>query len=226
MTRMLAARVSMAAAIAALVSLASLHVLSPEFDPSWRVVSEYARGSYGWVLSLMFVSWALSSWTLGLAIWPEVNTRGGKIGWIFLIMAGAGEAMASAFDVDHPMHMPAGLIGVLGMPVAAMLVSANLGRVQPWMARRKSLLWSANLIWITLVLFAATMVVLIVTARHAGGMNFHAKTLPAGVIALDGWMNRLYVVASCIWTISVGRGIARRRKEERVHEQNELPVCG
>jgi ABC-type transport system involved in multi-copper enzyme maturation permease subunit len=37
--------------------LAILHVLSPEFDPSWRMVSEYAFGQYGWVLSLMFLSW-------------------------------------------------------------------------------------------------------------------------------------------------------------------------
>src|ERR1039457_5429987 len=38
--------------------LAALHVLSPEFSPSWRVISEYALGRYGWVLSLMFLSWA------------------------------------------------------------------------------------------------------------------------------------------------------------------------
>lgn len=27
--------------------LLSLHVLSPEFSPSWRMVSEYAYGQYG-----------------------------------------------------------------------------------------------------------------------------------------------------------------------------------
>ena len=46
-----AARLSIAAAGACLLLLASLHVLSPEFDPSFRVVSEYANGQYGWVLS-------------------------------------------------------------------------------------------------------------------------------------------------------------------------------
>jgi len=48
--------------------LASLHVLSPEFAPSWRMVSEYAFGHYGWVLSLMFLSWGISSWALAVAI--------------------------------------------------------------------------------------------------------------------------------------------------------------
>ena len=41
--------------------LASLRVLSPEFSPSWRVVSEHAFGRYGCVLSLMFLSWGISS---------------------------------------------------------------------------------------------------------------------------------------------------------------------
>jgi hypothetical protein len=57
-----AARLAIAAAAAALLLLASLHVLSPEFDPSWRMVSEYANGHYGWVLSLMFAAWGVSSW--------------------------------------------------------------------------------------------------------------------------------------------------------------------
>jgi len=42
-----AARLAIAAAAAALLLLASLRVLSPEFDPSWRMVSEYANGHYG-----------------------------------------------------------------------------------------------------------------------------------------------------------------------------------
>jgi len=52
-----AAGLAIVAATAALLLLASLHVLSPEFDPSWRMVSEYANGHYGWVLSLMFAAW-------------------------------------------------------------------------------------------------------------------------------------------------------------------------
>jgi hypothetical protein len=42
-----AARVAIAGAGAVLLLLASLHVLSPEFDPARRVISEYAKGRYG-----------------------------------------------------------------------------------------------------------------------------------------------------------------------------------
>ena len=62
------ALLAMVAAAATLLLLAGLHILSPEFDPSFRMVSEYALGHYGWVLSLMFLAWGISSWALALAL--------------------------------------------------------------------------------------------------------------------------------------------------------------
>src|SRR5690349_18889682 len=92
-----AARVAIGAATAELLLLASLHVLSPEFDPAWRVISEYALGQYGWVLSLMFLAGALNAWALAVAVWPHVTNTAGKIGAGLLIVAGVGPAMASVF---------------------------------------------------------------------------------------------------------------------------------
>ncbi|HLF87314.1 MAG TPA: hypothetical protein VI451_00075, partial [Anaerolineales bacterium] len=73
-------RLAIATASAVLLLLASLHILSPEFDPSWRMVSEYTNGQYSWVLSLMFVFWAISSWALAFTIWSQVKTAAGKVG--------------------------------------------------------------------------------------------------------------------------------------------------
>jgi hypothetical membrane protein len=201
-----AARLAAGLAVATILLLAGLHALSPEFDPSWRVVSEYANGRYGWVLSLMFGAWALSNWAVAVAIWPRVETRSGKVGLYLLLASGVGEAMASIFDINHPLHDLAGAIGVPTMPIAASLISVSLGRAQPWLAARKSLLWTSNLIWISLVLFVATMIILIVTLHHAGGhMSSHLNQLPPGVIALDGWANRLYVVSCCLWAITAAK---------------------
>src|SRR5437667_6899444 len=109
------ARLSIGAAVTVLLLLASLHVLSPEFDPSFRMVSEYALGRDAWVLSLMFLAWGISSWALALAIWSQVKTKAGKVGWWFLVIAGLGEAMASVFDVTHdPGHSIAGVLGMDG----------------------------------------------------------------------------------------------------------------
>src|SRR5215510_12203696 len=74
-------------AATALLLLASLHVLSPEFDPSFRMVSEYALGHYGWVLSLLFLAWGVSSWALAVALRSQVASKAGKVGWWLLVMA-------------------------------------------------------------------------------------------------------------------------------------------
>src|SRR5579862_3510833 len=138
--------------------LMALHVLSPEFAPSWRMVSEYAFGHYAWVLSLMFLSWGVSSWALAFAIRSQVKSTGGKVGLFFLVIAGVGEALASLFDVNHPLgHGIVGLLGVGGFIVAALLLSLSLGRTENWRSVRKKLLWLAHLSWISVVLLAATL---------------------------------------------------------------------
>jgi hypothetical protein len=199
-----AARLAIAASAAVLILLAGLHLLSPEFDPSWRMVSEYANGQYGWVLSLMFAAWALSSWALAFAIRSQVRTTAGKIGLVFLIAAGVGEAMAAAFDINHALHGLAGIIGILSLPIAAMLISVSLSRNQAWSASKKVLLWTANLTWISVVLLIATFILMVIGFTQAGGeMAAEVTTLPSGVIALVGWANRLLVVVYSIWVMAV-----------------------
>lgn len=127
-----ALRLAFSAAAATLVLLEALHVVNPEFDPSWRIVSEYANEKHEAMLSLTFASWALSSWTLAYAIWPFVLGRSGRIGLAFLVAAGCGEAMAAVFDIRHPVHGSAAMIGIPSLPIAAMLISLSLARIEAW----------------------------------------------------------------------------------------------
>ena len=200
-----AAWLAIAATIAALLLLAVLHVLSPEFSPAWRVISEYALGRYGWVLSLMFLCWGVSSWALALAIRFQVRGIGGAIGLLFLVTAGGGEAMAAAFDVTHPIgHGIAGLLGVIGFPIAALLLSLDLRRNESWRSKAKGLLWLANLSWVSVVLLIATLVIMTMQLAHANGGHLpqHApKSLPPGVTALDGWADRMIVLVNCAWVL-------------------------
>jgi len=205
----LAGWLAILATLATILLLAILHVLSPEFSPSWRMVSEYAFGHYAWVLSLMFVSWAISSWALVIAIWSQVHTNAGKVGLWFLIIAGIGEALASAFDIKHEIgheigHGIAGLLGVIGFPIAALLLSVALGRNETWRTSRRALIWIANLSWISVVLLVATLTIMMTQmARAAGGhLPQHApRSLPPGVLAVDGWADRLIVLSSCAWVL-------------------------
>lgn len=212
-----AEQLAIAASAAALLLLASLHLLSPEFDPAWRMVSEYANGQYGWVLSLMFITWAISSWSLAFAIWPQMGTRAGKIGLFFLIAAGIGEGMASVFDINHPLHGLAAMIGIGSLPVAALLISMSLGRIQGWSAAKKALLWTANLTWISVLLLAATFAILIVTYTQAGGdmtTGAEVTVLPPGVRAFVGWANRLLIVVYCVWVMTVAWQAIKLRRQE------------
>ena len=196
-----AAWVAIAAAGAVLLLLGGLHVLSPEFDPSFHVVSEYANGQFSWVLSLMFVAWAVSSWALALAIWPHVNGIGGTLGLGFLIAAGIGEAMASVFDINHPLHNLAGIIGVFSLPAAAMLISVHLVRAGSWIGAKKALLWTANLTWASLLLLFAALIIMI-----------RGYTLAGSKIIFVGWANRLLVVLYCTWVLTVAWHMLRLRR--------------
>jgi len=152
----------------------------------------------------MFLFWAVSSWALAFMLWSQVRTTAGKIGLGFLIAAGVGEAMASVFDINHSLHGLSALIGIGSLPIAAMLISVNLSHTQPWSGVRKALLWTANLTWISVLVMAATFIILIVTFTQAGGeMTSQATELPAGVIALVGWANRLLIVVYAVWAMTV-----------------------
>lgn len=201
-----AARLAIASSVAVLVLLTGLHALSPEFDPAWRMVSEYANGHYGWVLSLMFAFWAISSFTLAWAIRPQVTTRASQVGLVFLIAAGVGEAMASVFDINNPLHELAAFIGILGLPVAAMLIGVHLSRTRPWSIAKTLLVWTANLPWMSVVLFIATFVLMIATFTLSGAQvdpQTQITVLPPGVIGIVGWANRFLVVVYCLWVMTV-----------------------
>jgi hypothetical protein len=99
--------------------------------------------------------------------------------------------MASVFHIDHPLHILAGAIGVLSLPIAAVLISVRLGRSPAWSGAKKVLLWTANATWIILVLMFAALFIMIrgyIVAGHK--------------IIFVGYANRLLVVLYCTWVIT------------------------
>jgi hypothetical protein len=191
-----AAHISLASGVATIVLLAALHLLSPEFDPSWRMVSEYAFGDYGWVLSLMFLTWALSCIALFFAIQSQIHTVGGKIGLGFLLVSAVGTGMAAFFDISHSLHGLAFMTGIPSFLVAALLISLSLIRNPSWISRRRSLLWASILPWVSIVLMVAMMFI---------GLSQSGGEFGPGV--LIGWPNRLVVLAYCGWLMVAARGV-------------------
>ncbi|MBL0347015.1 hypothetical protein [Candidatus Villigracilis affinis] len=101
--------------------------------------------------------------------------------------------MAAVFDINHKLHGLSAMIGIPSLSIAAMLISVALVRTEPWSIARTSLLWTANLTWVSILLMGIAFAVMMATYAQAGGdMSANAEvvtTLPKGVIALVGWAN-------------------------------------
>lgn len=197
-----AARLSFAAAAMFVVLLAALHVIEPEFDPSWRFISEYALGRYGWVMALAFLSLAASYVALFIAIHAQLRTIIGRIGLATLLISAAGFAMAGIFTTDPittspdaattngNLHNLGGTLG-LAMPFAAAIISWNLAHNPAWSSARGLLLWAAG----------------IAVASTVGFIMFLMAVVPSdgkfGPNVPVGWPGRIEILAYCAWLMVV-----------------------
>jgi hypothetical protein len=196
------ARLSIAATTTFFVLLAILHVIKPEIDPSWRFISEYAIGEYGWMMMLAFFSLAVSCVSLFMAIKSQVRTIAGKIGLALLLITAAGMGIAGIFPADtittgREAMTSNGQLHELGamldlMPFAAPLISWSLVRHnQAWRTARRALAWTAGLPLIGLIVFMAS-----VTFMLPSDGTF-------GPDVLVGWPNRFLILTYCVWLVTI-----------------------
>jgi Protein of unknown function (DUF998) len=206
----IAARIAFGGGLLGLVLLAGLHVLRPDLDPSWHVISEYAVGEYGWVMALCFLSLGVGSASLFVALFPQIRTVGGGIGLAFLLAAAVGLAMAAMFPMDPitvapedatnsgRMHGVAGAIGVPSMVVTAVVLGYALRKKPVWAPFRLPLLALGHLTWVSFVLLFVFLAIL---------MQRHTMSGPWVV----GWANRVLMVAYDAWVMITAWPAARAR---------------
>lgn len=206
-----AAQLAIAATALSAVSLLLLHLLSPEFAPSWRMVSEYANGRYSWLLTMVFSGWAISSIALAAALWPLRAGTLGKAGLLFLTLAGVGQAMGALFDLNHPLHGPAAMIGIPSLCIAAVLLTRSLAHS----GLNAPPLWTAHLPWISFALMLGALGLFISNLKAAGvdmsGQTTPLAVLPDGVVGYVGWANRLLFLTSYLWTAFASYSVLRSR---------------
>jgi hypothetical protein len=82
-------------------------------------------------------------------------------------------------------------------------------------------LLAANLTWISVVLWLASFALMIATFVHALGALPAAppEQLPAGVIAVVGWTNRVMVLCAWRWVSVVGWHVIMLRTRMRATSQ-------
>jgi len=221
-----AGRIAVGLSAAFLAVLFLLHFLEPEFDPSWRLVSEYEIGHFGWMMRLAFFCWGGSALALLVGLWPFLRTIGGKIGrwWLLLIgvaLFGAGMFATKAIT-DEPqgtantLHTFSGAVVILTFPVAATLLVRSLARNQDWAAHRRALFWSTVVVWLGLIAF-------VLSAAVSNSINPAAGR--PGPQVYQGWPNRFMVVVYNTWLIVVARYAARACGDKRICPKTSYPVA-
>lgn len=192
-----------------------LHFLEPEFDPSWRMISEYEIGRYGWLMSPAFFCWGGSVLALLVTLWPSLRTLGGKIGrwWLVLLgiaLFGAGIFKTNAITDPTPstansLHTLCGALVILTFPMVVTLIAASLARHPEWASVRRWLPWGTVLVWLSLFAYFGSMILSNVINPAAGRV---------GPEVYQGWPNRLMVVVYNLWLIWIALNALRTARQK------------
>lgn len=202
----LAARLAIASGALFALVLALLHLLEPEFDPTWRFVSEYALGGFGWLMPLAFLMLAISLLSVGVAIYAQVRTILGYIGLAILALGGVGLLIAALFKTD-PIATArgaatfSGQMHVLGAsldysPLAFLLLSFALIRAREWRSIGTRLFGAA-------VITLAAMLVFILLLPRDGIFG-------PGIYA--GLCGRFLLLSYLGWIVTVGLQLLKLRQ--------------
>jgi hypothetical membrane protein len=181
---------AIAASAAAAVCLLALHLVQPGLDPGWSVVSQYALGAHGWILTTMFLLLAAACVSLAVSLPSGVLRRAGRTGRVLLVAAALGLTVSAAFVVGTPLHDVGSLLGNAGLAIGAVLVGRDLRRGLDAPTRRWSAI-AAHAPWICAVL----MGVFIATATWGVGL-----------------LNRAVVLAYIVWLLLAARQTAALRR--------------
>lgn len=205
-----AARTALFSSVLFAALLLSLHVLEPEFDPTWRFVSEYMLGDFGWLMHLAFLALAVSMASAGVAVLSQIRTWYGYVGLTVLGIAAVGILIAATFTTDPVITSRSqgittfsGAMHVFGAsldytPIAALLLSLSLARNEVWQPIRRRLFLTAG---ITLVVMVAFMAVLPYDGNIRPGM-------------IAGLMGRLLLLSYLGWFATVSLHVLALHKQK------------
>jgi hypothetical protein len=195
------------AALAVLL-LALLHALRPDLDPSWHVISEYANGPHGWLMTITFAALASACAAIVLMLLPVIDSWSIRVGTVLLALAAAGLAMAALFPADivqdpmppvswtGNMHGIASMLGNPTLLIGMLVLAFALPGQTPWEGAGSILLALAVIAWLS---FIAMMVGMFVFLPQGTG----------GLGGLVGYGNRLLVAAYAGWLIAASVPLLR-----------------
>ena len=201
------ATIVISSGVLSLLSLLILHFVSSEFKPSWRMVSEYALGKHKWLLTLFFICWGISTVTAAYLYFNIVSSKWAAFGAILIFISGTGALMGGLFDIKHKLHGLSFALGVPTFPIGALIIAYHLSDQNKWFAHKNELLVSAHSVWVSLVFMGFSMGLFFSGLKKADvpfGPNQAPLTeIPTGVVAINGYANRLLILVYVTFNIIV-----------------------
>lgn len=193
--------------VISLLCLLLLHFVSPEFKPSWRMVSEYALGKHKWLLTSFFIFWSISTMLAANLCFNIVTTKWAVFGAILIFISGIGALMGGLFDMKHKLHGLSFALGVPTFPIGALIIAYHFSNQNNWLPHKNELLISAHSVWVSLVFMAASMGFFFSGLKKAGvpfGPNQEPLAeIPKSVIGINGIANRLLILVYVAFNIVV-----------------------
>ena len=186
-----AAVYALAATALAVGLMALLHVLEPEFDPSWRTLSEYSLGRYGALMRVAFLAMGTGVMAAAVALWRVTGPW--SLGLVLVAIGPLGAAFIDTDPITTPrarmsrtsnVHAALGALFFLGFPVAATVAGISAA-LDP--AVGPALAWASIVPWLALVWY------LWASVRHA------RPDAVGGPDVRIGWPQRVNLLAYLGW---------------------------
>ena len=174
-----------------------MHAVRSDVDPLHDVMSHYANGSRGPVMSIVFYAFGVSALALGFRLRTAIDRRGVTRAFpVLLGLAGVSLIAAGVFEVDRPLapqtiqeviHSNSAVAAFVMLIVAMLLFSLACWGDERW--------WSVR--WVSLGL-AVTAAVAAVGTQLAGGTG------------CSGAVQRLLAGAVLAWFLLTAAHVRRR----------------
>lgn len=172
------------------LALLLMHAIRPDYTVVDHMISDYAVGRWGWIMTTAFTSLSLGCLALAIGLFREgPKSLLGRIGGALLVVAFAGLIVTALFPTDLEsapsttignIHTISFLVNVVSIVLSTLCLALSYGGSPAWRRRRVPALIFAGLL---IVAFVAQFMTL-----HRGA--------PYGIT------NRLFVAVLMAWLIS------------------------
>lgn len=206
MNQNILARTAIISSVAFAVLLLALHIIQLNLDPTWNFISEYARGNFGWLMSLAFAALAITCVSGGILFWKSIPGWTGRIGSILLGLSGIGMIFAALFVTD-PINTPmdqlssSGTLHSVGGQLnftsfAILFLTIGITKNSKWKSMKSPL-------WITTVICLLADTAFIATAAASNGVF--------GPGVYTGLFGRIMILSFAVWVIIAGIHILKNK---------------